>query len=56
MMSKVLAAVVALEVFDVLQDERGGAVEVEDVGDGEEKVALLDVLEAMLAAQAQQLL
>jgi len=43
-----LAAVVALEVLDVLQDERGGAVEVEDVGDGEEKVALLDVLETCL--------
>ncbi len=50
-----LAAVVALEVLDVLQDERGGAVEVEDVGDGEEKVALLHVLEAVLAAEAQLL-
>ena len=50
-----LAAVVALEVLDVLQNERGGAVEVEDVGDGEEKVALLHVLEAVLAAEAQLL-
>jgi hypothetical protein len=48
-----LAAIVTLEVLDVLQDEGGGAVEVEDVGDGEEEVALLHVLEAVLAAEAQ---
>jgi len=50
-----LAAVVALEVLDVLEDERGGAVEVENIGDGEEEVALLHVLEAVLAAEAQLL-
>ena len=50
-----LSAVVAFEIFDVLLNERGGTVEVENVGDGEEKVALLFVLEAVLAAQAQLL-
>ena len=48
-----LATVVVLEVFDVLEDERGGAVEVEDISDGEEKVVLLDLLEAVLATEAQ---
>ncbi len=50
---KGLAAVVAFEVLDVLQDERGGAMEVEDVGDGEKEVALLYVVEAVLAAEAE---
>ncbi len=50
-----LATVVAFEVLDVLEDEGGGAVEIEDVGDGEEKVALLHVVEAVLAPEAQLL-
>ena len=43
-------AVVPFEILDVLQDERGGAMKVEDVGGGEEKVALLHIIEAVLAA------
>ena len=49
------AAIVAFQVLNVLQHECGGPVEVEDVGDGEEEVALLQVIEAVLAAEAQLL-
>jgi len=46
------ALVVADAVLHVLQHERLRAVEVDDVGKGEEKVALFHVLEAVLATEA----
>ena len=46
------SAVVAMEVFHVLQHEGGRLVVVEDVGDGEEEVALFHVRKAVLAAEA----
>lgn len=46
------APVVAVEVLQVLQHEGGRLVVVENVGDGEKEVALLHVLEAVLATEA----
>jgi hypothetical protein len=50
---KCLAPIVPLEVLHVLEDERGGPMKVEDVGDREEEITLLDVLEAVLAPKTQ---
>ena len=46
------ALVVPDEMLHVLQHEGGWLVVVEDVGDGEEEVALFHVLEAVLASEA----
>jgi len=50
---KILTSGTYSEVLDVLDHEGGGVVEVEDVGEGEEEVALLHVVEAVEAAEAQ---
>lgn len=46
------ALVVPDEMLHILQHEGGRFVVLENVGDGEEEVALLFVLEAVLAAEA----
>ena len=48
-----LAAVMAFEVLDVLQDKSCGTMEVEDLGDGEKEIALFFVVKAVLAPKAQ---
>ena len=49
------ALVMPLEVLDVLQHKGGRLVEADDAGEVEEEVALLLVLETMLAAEAELL-
>ena len=52
MVLKVRPLIVPDEVLHVLQHKGGRLVIVENIGDGEEEVALLNVLEAVLAAEA----
>lgn len=50
-----LATIVPFEVLNVLQNERCGTVEIEDVSNREEEVALLNVFESVLATEAELL-